>query len=38
MSLLVFDGSEMIRYNPSTASIEASVGLNEGNRIIKFKI
>ncbi len=24
MSLIVFDGSEMIRYNPSTASIEAS--------------
>ena len=24
MSLLVFDGSEMIRYNPSTVSIEAS--------------
>ena len=24
MSLIVFDGSEMIRYNPSTTSIEAS--------------
>ena len=24
MSLIVFDGSEIIRYNPSTASIEAS--------------
>jgi len=24
MSLIVFDGSEMIRYNPSTGSIEAS--------------
>ena len=24
MSLMVSDGSEMIRYNPSTASIEAS--------------
>ena len=24
MSLMISDGSEMIRYNPSTASIEAS--------------